>query len=219
MIKYQNQVLPVFTIPPDWSTPVTLTERYGGLAFEALSTAEERLGTQPRPLYSQQFDTLTLSEQEQGYMRKVIEAARAIPIAIPLWQFKKTLTVDPLIGNSFVKCEDIFPALFDVVRCCILWNNFNYFETFRTFAVGDNEVQFDEAITKEFTAGDVIVPIIVGHFTRDPVPAVTDSNSKFSVKFDEQFLSEIFATPNKIAGTKVNHQPAFEYLLVGGNVL
>ncbi len=219
MIKYQNQDVPVFSIPPDWSTNVTLTERYGGLAFEALSTAEERLATQPRPLLSLAYDTLTLSEQEQGYIRKILEIATAIPIALPLWQFQRKLTADVVIGNAFVKCDPIGPAMFDVVPACMLWNSFNYFETFRTFAVGESEVGFDAPITKQFDAGDMIVPIIVGHFARDAGTAVTDANSRFPVKFDEQFLSEMFATPNRITGSKISHQPPFEYLLVGGPIL
>lgn len=219
MIKYQNQDVPVFSIPPNWESTVTLTERYGGLSFEALSTAEERLATQPRPLLSLAYDTLTLSEQEQGYIRKVLEGNGAIPIALPLWQFQRKLTADVLIGNAFVKCDPIGAAMFDVVPACMLWNSFNYFETFRTFAVGECEVGFDAPITKQFDAGDMIVPIILGHFARDAAKAITDSNSGFPVKFDEQFLSELFATPDAITGSKISHQPAFEYLLIGGPIL
>lgn len=219
MIKYQNVEIPVFSIPPDWTTNVLLSERFGGLIVEALSTAEERLGTQPRPLYSIAFDTLALSEQETGYARKIIESAAGQPIAIPLWPFKRVLTADPVIGNSFVKCDAIAGAIFDLVPYSILWNGFNYFETFRTFAVGSDAIQFADPITKQFSAGDVVVPVIVGHFARDAAPAVTDSLSRFPVKFDEQFIAELFATPNVVAGTKVNHQPAFEYLLVGGPIL
>jgi hypothetical protein len=219
VIKYQNQDVPVFSIPPDWSTNVTLTERYGGLAFEALSTAEERLATQPRPLLSLAYDTLTLSEQEQGYIRKILEVASAIPIALPLWQFQRKLTADVVIGNAFVKCDLIGPAMFDVVPACMLWNSFNYFETFRTFVIGESEIGFDAPITKQFAVGDIVVPIIVGHIVRDDVPAVTDSNSRFPVKLDEQFLAEMFATPNAINGSKISHQPPFEYLITGGPLL
>jgi len=219
VIKYQNQEVPVFSIPPDWSTNVTLTERYGGQAFEALSTAEQRLATQPRPLLSLAYDTLTLSEQEQGYIRKTLEIATAIPLALPLWPFARKLTSDIVIGNVFAQCDPIEGAMFDVVPACILWNSFNYFETFRTFNLGDNAVGFDAPISKQFGVGDLIVPLIVGRMARDAASAVTDANSRFPVKFDEQFLSEMFATPNVVTGDKISHQPAFEYLLVGGPVL
>jgi hypothetical protein len=110
-------------------------------------------------------------------------------------------------------------TLFDVVPFAMLWNGFNYFETFTTFASDRCEVQFAEPITKQFSAGDYVVPIIVGRFARNDVPAVTDANHKFPVSFDEEFLSELFATPSAIAGNIHYGQPAFEYMLIGGNKL
>ena len=219
MIKYQNTDIPVFSIPPNWATTVALTERYGGLVFEALSTAEERLATQPRALLSLAYDTLTLSEQEQGYIRKMIEVSAGMPIALALWQFKRLLTADAVIGNTFVKCDPIGAALFDVVPLSMLWNSFNFFETFRTFAVGAAEIQFAQAITKQFSAGDYVVPLIVGHFSLDAAAAITDANSNFKVQFDEQFLAEDFATPEQIVGGTIFRQPGFEYMLIGGSIL
>jgi len=219
MIKYQNTEIPVFSVPPDWGANVTLSERFGGIVIEALSTAEERLATNPRALYSIQYDTVTMSEQEQGYIRRVIESAAAMPIAVPLWQFKRMITSAPMIGNTFVECDPIQGAIFDLVPNAIVWNNFNYFETFRTFAVGNSSIQFTDAISKQFAPGDFVVPLIVGYFPKNTVPAVTDANSRFPVAFDEQFISEMFATPLQISGTRVARQPAMEYQVVGGEIL
>lgn len=219
MIKYQNREIPVFSIAPDWSKNPTIKERFGGVIYEALSTAEQRIATGPRVLRSIQFDTLTLSEQEQGYIRKIIEQSSSMPIAIPIWPFRRLLTATPLIGNSFVKCDPLAGAIFDVVPYSILWNSWNYFETFRTFDAGTAEVQFADQITKQFSAGDSVVPLAVGHFSRDSVSAITDANSVFSVKFDEQLLTEIFATPFALTGAEILGQPAFEYMLIGGDRL
>lgn len=198
---------------------MTVSERFGDYVIEAISTAEERQGTQPRSLLSIAFNTMTLSEEETGLIRKTIEAAGEIPMAMPVWPGQCKLTKDAVVGNSFVYCDDTAGGLFDICPFVILWRDYDKFETFRLFAVGDNGVQLDRPITGEFLEGDMIVPLIVGKFSKNAVAAMTDTFGEFPVKFDEQFIVEGYAEANAITGDDALTLLHFEYQVIGGEIV
>lgn len=216
MITYRRQTVPVFSLPVNWETEVLVAEDYGGIVVEALATNEQRLGTRPRELHAIQFRTLSMGPKEQGYTRKLLETPLEMPFAVPLWPSQVKLAAANAIGNAFVTCDDTYGGMFDLVPHAMIWSAYDRFETFHTFQVGPNAVQFAEATSLQFAAGDMLVPIALGWLKRPEPGHVTDVNGEFEVDFTEAFLQEASYLATAITGTDQYQTKAFTLVGTGG---
>lgn len=188
MIQYRGRTIPIFSIPPNWSRPVKISENWGGLAREAMDTSEERQGNQPRPLYKIDYETLTLTAQETGYVRRMLQADTDMPVGVAAWQDAVRLTADAAELDTEVLTEATAGTLLDVLPYALLWHAFDEFDVLTTAAVAANQVDFTEGLARDFEAGDVLVPLAIGKLRRPNAIAVTDAHGKFPVRFEEAWL-------------------------------
>lgn len=219
MITYRTRPVPIFTVPPDWGRALVLGENWEGIEREALSTAEDRLGTLPRPLYKLDYSTLTLTAQETGYIRKVLEGADDLPIGMPFWQDAAKLSVPTVIGN--VNCSVDFTAgtLFDVLPYALIFHDFDSWETKRVFSITSTQITFADAIEAVWAVGDLVVPLTLGLLKRNQQEAITDIHGILKVKFEERFLQEASYLPGTISGAQVYQQRYFEEEGIGGPLI
>jgi hypothetical protein len=219
VIAYRGNVVPVFSVPPNWNKPVRVKERWDDIVAETLDTGEERIGVRPRPLYSIAYLTLTLTAQETGYIRKVLEQDDASPIAVALWQDARRLTAPTIAGNVFCNCEDTAGTLFDVVPFALLWKSFRELSTVRTLEVHPTGLVFADGIDLDFDAPDVVIPLCLGKISRDNLTSLTDENATFAVKFDEFSYVDAPILCTAIAGTDLDVTLAMEFECDGGSLL
>lgn len=216
MIYYRDRAIPILTIPPNWGRPVKLVEDWGGLVREAMDVSEERQGNYPRPLYKIEYETLALTAQETGYIRRMLQTDTDMPIGVAAWQSQVRLTADVLALTPYVTVEDTAGGLFDVLPYALLWHSFNEFDVVTTAAVGPNQVQFAEGVAADFIEGDFLVPLTVGKLRRPNAVAVTDAHGKFGVRFEEAFLNQEPYIEADISGTDQYAMYSFEMQGVGG---
>lgn len=220
MITYRTRPVPIFTIRPNWTRAVILGENWEGIKKEAISTAEDRLGTLPRPLYKLDYSTLTLTAQETGYIRKVLEAASDLPIGVPFWQDMTMLTAPTVIGSPSVAVEFTAGTLFDVLPYALIVHDFDSWEAHRVFSVDPDGITFAEAVGAVWAAGDFVVPLTLGLLKRPSAEAATDMLGAFNVKFEEKFLQEATYTPSVLTpGAQQYEQRGFVEEGIGGPLL
>jgi hypothetical protein len=211
--------VPVFTIPPNWQRSVKLGENWEGIVKEALSTAEERLGTLPRPRYTLDYSTETMGAQETGYIRKILEGADDLPVAMPFWQDETKLTAPTVVGNVVCAVDFTAGTLFDVLPYAIIWHDFDSWETKRLFSISTTEITFADPIENVWAVGDFVVPVTLGLLRRPNAEAPKDTLGVFPVKFEEQFLQESSYLPFTIGGAGQYEQRGFAEEGIGGDLL
>lgn len=217
-ILYKGIQVPVFSIPPNWKKPVRLQEVDATLVREALSTAEDRLQRRPRALFNIDYQTLTLSAQETGFIRKVLETAAEMPCAVGFWPDALKLTASATIGNPFVLTEATLGTLFEADSYFMLWSRFNNIETGRIQSVGTAGLNLVQPLTKAWIPGDVILPVYLGKLIKPNTPHVTDENGVFKVKFEEQFIPDVNRLCLEIIGVDAYFFLAMEQQCTGGPV-
>ena len=219
MITYRDQPVPVFTIQANWKAPILLTEDWNVFARESIDVSETRRGSFPRPLYKLEFSTLSLSAQEQGYMRKMLEAADAMPIAVPFWQDAVPVTVAATAGNPWIDVEFTAGTLFDVLPAMLIWTAFDAWEIHRVAAVNDTQVQVTDAIEFAWPVGAKVVPCAVGKLAKPNASQLTDINGVFKVKFEERWLNEGPMLCYPIVGDQQGATLPFVTECIGGAIL
>jgi hypothetical protein len=219
VITYQDTPIPVFSVRANWAAQISITEEWGVFARESLDTTETRRGSRPRPLYKLEYSTLTLSAQEQGYIRKVLEGAEDSPIAVGFWEDAILLSQDSVIGNPWIDVESTLGTLFDVLPYMMIWSDFNEFECHRVAAVNATQIQVTDSIEAVWPAGTFVVPVAVGKVGRVKTSALTDVNDVFRLKFEEVWLNEGPMLCQAIEGSAAGATLPFEKECIGGALL
>lgn len=219
MITYRDRPIPVFTLPPNWVQAVTVKEEWGTFIRESLDTSEQRRGSRPRPLYTLEFSTLALSAQEQGYVRKVLEASGDMPIAVPFWQDAVDVTVASTAGNPWIDVEFTANTLFGILPYMMVWTDFKTFETHRVALINSTQIQVVDSMDASWPVGAKVIPVAVGKLSKPKAQALTDVNGVFKVKFEEMFLNEGPLLCQTISGTASGATKPFVEECVGGALL
>ena len=219
MITYRDRPIPIFTLEPNWKSVITVTEEWGTFIRESLDTSETRRGSRPRPLYKIEFSTLSLSAQDQGYVRKVLEAAQDMPIGVPFWEDAVDVTVPVTAGNPWVDVEFTANTLFGVLPYMMVWTGPKSFEAHRTALVNASQIQVVDSFDAAWPVGAKVVPVAVGKLAKPKAQALTDVNGVFKVKFEEAFFNEGPMLCQPVSGTASGATLPFEYECVGGALL
>lgn len=219
MITYRGQIVPVFTVPPNWKKPFVLTELSDDLIAETLDTGEERLGTRTRPRFRVKYLTLTLTPQETGYIRKVLEQDDSIPIGVGLWQDAIKITAPSIAGNTFLNTDATANLLFDVAPYALVWKSFKDISTVRTLFVVPTGLQLADGLDIDFEAGDWVVPMVIGKISRENMTSLTDEHATFEVKFDEFTFVDAPILCAAITGTDLDVTLAMQTECEGGSLL
>lgn len=186
--QYLGTDIPVFSFKPNWAQSVRLQCLYRTIIKEALDTSEERRGGRPRCLYGISFQTLSLTGTEQGYLRRILELAQAMPIVMPVWTEQCRLTVNASGGSTSLTVDDTDETLFSVlVDYVLLWTSYNRWEVLEIQEVEANTITLAEATSGSFAAGSMVVPILIGKLPRQNLRQITDENGVFRVDFEERF--------------------------------
>lgn len=185
---YKGSALPVFSVEPNWDSPVKLRTLYRTIISEALDTSEERHGTRPRCLYGLRYQTLTLSGQEAGYIRRVIELSQALPVVMPVWMDKTKLQTQVTAGATTLAVDDTQYGLFSTLHSyALLWRSFNEWEVLEVTGVEANEITLGDAVTQTWPVGTMVIPILIGKLNRGEHRHITDEHGTFGVDFEERF--------------------------------
>lgn len=219
MITYLNQAVPVFSIPPNWKRPPRISEAWGGAIREAISTAEDRQGNRHRPTYKIAYDTLSLTAQEQGFIRKVLEQSGALPIAVGFWPFACKLTAPAVAGTPYVTVDNADDGLFDVLPYVMVWDAFNNFETKRIALFNTTQIQFVEPLEADRAVDTWVIPMTVGKVLRSDTKALTDAHGIFKLNFEEAFFSDGVFTGRTLIGEEQYGLLATEFIGIGGPLL
>lgn len=219
MITYRDRPIPIMSIPPNWGRGLTLGEEWGTFVREALDTGETRRTSRPRPLYKIEFDTLALSAQEQGFIRKVLESTEDMPVGVPFWQDAVDVTVASTVGNPWIDVEFTANTLFGVLPYMIVWTDYRTFETHRVAAINATQIQVVDSMDLSWPVGAKVAPLAVGRLAKQKAPALTDVNSVFRVKFEEVFLNSGPMLCQDVVGVQAGATLAFEEECIGGALL
>lgn len=219
MITYRDRPIPIFTLPANWNAAVTVSEEWGTFIRESLNTAETRRGSRPRPLYKVEFSTLALSAQDQGYVRKVLEAAKDMPIGVPFWEDAVDVTVASTAGNPWIDVEFTANTLFGILPYMMVWTGPKTFETHRVALVNATQIQVVDSMDASWPVGAKVVPLAVGKMAKPKSQALTDVNGVFKVKFEEAFFNEGPMLCQTISGTASGATLPFVEECVGGALL
>jgi len=187
--QYKGVDIPVFSTQPNWSTPPRLGVDYGDIVTEALDTSEERIGTRPRPLYKLTYQTLTLTGQEMGYIRRVMELAQSMPMLMPVWHDYVPLTEAASIGETVLSVDDVGNTLWAVlVDYAILWESFKSWEVVQLVAPpSGTTLTLSSGLVSNWPEGTRVMPVLIGDVDRATVTHLTDINADVPVKFMETF--------------------------------
>lgn len=219
MITYRGLEVPVFTVPPNWKKPFKLGEVSDDIIAETLDTGEERIGTRARPRFKVGYTTLTLTPQETGYIRKVLEQDNSLPIGVGLWQDAIKITEAATAGNTFLNTDATANLLFDVAPYALVWKSFKEISTVRTLFVTANGLQLADALDIDFEVGDWVVPMVIGKLARDNMTSLTDENATFDVKFEEFSFVDAPILCAAITGTDLDVTLAMQTECEGGSLL
>jgi hypothetical protein len=185
---YNGSPIPVFSVPPNWASSVLLRTIYQTVVLESLDTGEERFARRPRCMYGLRFSPLTLSGQESGYIRRIMELAQALPVAMPVWTQETKLTADLAAGATVLAVDDTNDTLFSVLRSyAIIWRDFKTWEVLEVADIDGGEITLDEATTFDWRPGDLVLPILIGRLPRPRQRAATDVNADLQIDFEERF--------------------------------
>jgi hypothetical protein len=200
VLQYKGVDIPVFSVEPNWADDVTLRVLDRVLIHEALDTSEERLGTRPRPLYGLKYSTKELTEQETGYIRRVVELPDALPFIMPVWPDKVRLLQDVPAGERVFNVDSTADSLWQLAGAgggldtyALVWRSFNEWELVATNAGGvtDDVIVSSDGVDQDW-AGDghtYLIPILIGWLQRGPKRQLDTNHGIFSVNFEERFLA------------------------------
>jgi hypothetical protein len=219
VIRYHDQPVPCFSIPPNWRNNVQVSEDWGVFVRESLDASETRRGSSPRPRYLVEYATLTLSGQEQGYIRKVMERADVMPIALGLWEDEARCSIEAIAGTPWIDVETTAGTLFGVVPYVMIWGAFNSFELHRVSGVNATQIQVTGALENDWPVGTRVVPVAVGKLAKPKTTALTDINDVFRVRFEEVWLNEGPMLCGMTEGEQQGATLPFETECIGGAIL
>ncbi len=186
--QYKAVDIPVFTVCPNWSDGVSLRTQYDTLIREALDTTEERQGRRPRCLYGLHYSTLSLTAQETGYIRGVVERAQAMPVGMPVWTDPAKILVDSESGATELTVDDISYTLFQVLTDYVMiWNDFETWEVLAIESMAADTIVLSEPTTQDWPTGTMVFPILFGKLPRATTRQLTDAHGVFHVDFEERF--------------------------------
>ena len=187
------------------------------LVREALDTSEERLQTRPRPLYGISYTPLTITEQETGYIRRLIELADGLPFGIPIWQDRVKLTADVAAGASILAVESTDNSLWDTFdELAIIWRSFDDWEIVSVDSVSTNAVTLDAELTENWETADDegkpawVIPVAFGHLKRNEATNLTSDHAKISVDFEDRYFP-VDVTARPAHGTSTCCQTSGSY--------
>lgn len=195
LLQYKGTDVPVFTIPPDWSQSPRLRMMGRTLVHESLDCSEERLQTRPRPLYGLAYTPLTMTEQETGYMRRVIELPDGLPFALPMWQEKVATTANVSAGALTIAVESTDDSLWDTFNdLAIIWRAFDDWELVRVDSVSTNTITLEAPVVDAWDqgTGDTtvwVIPVAFGTLKRNETTNITSDHAKFAVDFEERYFT------------------------------
>lgn len=187
---YNGSALPVYSVDPNWKEPISLRTIYNTIVKEALDLGEERQGRVPRSLFGIRYQTLPLTGQATGYIRRVMELAQALPIVMPVWTEPSKLMAGVGIGATTLLTDDTSPTLFSVLHdYVIIWQDYKTWEVLAISALaalGDS-ITLADATTRAYPAGTLIYPILIGKLPRAESKNITDEHGVASPDFEETF--------------------------------
>lgn len=189
-LQYKGRDIPVFTCEPHWGTPVELRVMDRVIVREGLDTSEERIGTRPRPLYGLRYGTKELTEQEQGYIRRVVELPDALPFVMPVWVDKVKLTADYSVGEMAITVDATGLSLWDTLTgYALIWRGFNDWELAELASVEENALNLVSGLDYDWPEGAFAIPILVGWLSRAGKKQLDVNHGVFQADFEERFLT------------------------------
>lgn len=185
---YNGQAIPVYSVPPNWKATVTLRTLYQTLIRESLDLSEERQERQPRCLYGIRYRPLTLSGQETGYIRRVLELAQAMPVVMPVWTEACMILANAGAGATTLTVDDTSQTLFPVLRDYVfIFRDFKTWEVLEIDSISAGEITLAEPTAFAWQTGDFVYPILIGKLPRSNMKAATDIHASQDVDFEERF--------------------------------
>lgn len=185
---FNGEAIPVLTIQPDWTQPIILRPRHKTIIAEAIDLTEERQNLAPRALYGLEFQSLTLSTQESGYLKRILDLAKALPVAVPIWPMAAKLTVAASSSATTLTVEDTSWSMFDVFhQHAILWESFLLWEIVELNAVGSTSVTLLAGLAHSYTTKAKLIPVAYGSLSRESLAGLTDANCEWRCIFEEVF--------------------------------
>jgi len=186
--------MPVFTLAPQWAAGLKVRQEHRTIIREALDLSEERRRTRPRALFGIDYDALTLSAQETGYHRKVIEQAQAMPVGCPFWPHMVLLTADAASGATELQIEDCNELLFTTLKYALVMDRFDNWEVVTIESVSEDGLTLTLAnpTTQDWTAaedpftGARLYPLMYGALKRPAFTALNDEESTAKIQFDQK---------------------------------
>lgn len=189
-LQYKGRDIPVFTCEPHWGTPVELRVMDRVIVREGLDTSEERIGTRPRPLYGLRYGTKELTEQEQGYIRRVVELPDALPFVMPVWVDKVKLTADYSLGEMSITVDATGSSLWETLTgYALIWRGFNDWELAELASVEGNALNLVSGLDYDWPEGAFAIPILVGWLSRAGKKQLDVNHGVFQADFEERFLT------------------------------
>jgi len=185
---FNGLTIPVVSIQPDWKVTPVLSLNHKTTVAEAIDLTEERESLAPRCLYGMEFQTLTLTSQESGYLKRVLDLAEDLPVACPLWPMAAKLSAAAVLGATTLAVDDTTGCLFEVFHShAILWESFLKWEIVELNAVNQFSVTLLAGLTQGYSAAAKLVPIAYGNLSRDSLTGLTDANVEWKCTFMEVF--------------------------------
>lgn len=168
---------------------MSLRTVYGTLVRESLDLSEVRVARQPRCLYGLSYQTLPLSGQETGYIRRVMELAQDLPVIMPVWTEPTKIIEAANAGETSVAVDDLKPTLFSVLYdFAIIWESYQQWEIVSVgtpSSGGSSVMRLIDPISKTYPVGTLIFPILIGKLARSGAHNITDEHGVSSPDFSE----------------------------------
>ena len=186
--QYNGQVLPVYSVGPNWKESINFRTIYQTIVKEALDLGEERQGRVPRSLFAIRYQTLPLTGQETGYIRRVLELAQALPIIMPVWTEPSKLLTAAVPTDTVLAVDDTFPTILSVLYdYVIIWKDYRTWEVLATSDFDDESITLADAVQGTYPAGTLVMPILIGKLPRAEAKNITDEHGVASPDFEEIF--------------------------------
>jgi hypothetical protein len=186
-LTYKSEPIVVIAHAPDWNSNVSLVVEHNTRVFETLDLSEDRMRTRPRPLYGIKYNTLNLTGQQQGTLRKQFELSQGKPVGVPLWTEAVFLTATEAAGSTELAVTSTSATLFQVFNYAIIWADWNSYEIVELTAVAANLLTLDAATENEWPAGTMVMPFAIGHAKRPDFTGHSTDVSSVPIEFMEVF--------------------------------
>lgn len=185
---FNGETIPVISIQPDWKQQVILRPRHKTTIAEAIDLTEERQNLAPRALYSLEYQSLTLSTQESGYLKRVLDLADDLPVAVPIWPMAAKLSVAASSSATTLTVDDTTGCMFDAFHeHAILWEDFQTWEIVQLNVVGATSVTLLAGISRNYSIKAKLIPVAYGSLARESINGLTDAHGEWHCMFDEMF--------------------------------